>query len=191
MFERNTITTAMSIAMTRRDKEQAIRALVESVDEISEPLEEYIISRKSDLREFSDVSIDDGNTRTTFDILMGSSHVLNGGGDDDKSKSNNLRRVLEDYGAIIIKIVDGYVETRHVESFVESLAKYASLSKTQIGLGLIIGEEISPEARESVNKLFFEKKTKQLPINYLLLIDKPSYPPTTQQTPPAAFHPSD
>jgi RsiW-degrading membrane proteinase PrsW (M82 family) len=35
MFERNTITTAMSIAMTRRGKEEAIRALAQSVEEIS------------------------------------------------------------------------------------------------------------------------------------------------------------
>jgi hypothetical protein len=81
------------------------------VDEISEPLEEYIISKKSDLTEFLDVSIGDGKSSTTYDILIDSCHVLNG---DDRDKGNSLRKVLEDYGAIIIKIVDGYVDRSHV-----------------------------------------------------------------------------
>ena len=173
MFERNTIATAMKIAMTRRGKEEAILALAQSVDEISEPLEEYIMSKKSDLTEFLDVSIGDGKTSTTYDILIDSSHVLNG---DDRNKGNSLRKVLEDYGAVIIKIVDGYVDRSHVESFVDSLAKYASVSKNPIGLGTIIGEDISEEAKESVSK-FISERRRRLSINHLLLIDKPSSPP--------------
>jgi hypothetical protein len=173
MFERNTIATAMRIAMTRRGKEEAILALAQSVDEISEPLEEYIMSEKSDLREFLDISIGDGIT-STYDILIDSSHLLNG---DNKNKGNSLRKVLEDYGAVIIKIVDGYVDRRHVELFVDSLAKYAFVSKNQVGLGIIVGEDISPEAKESVSKFISEKRRGGLPINHLLLIDKPSSPP--------------
>ena len=172
MFERNTITTAMRIAITRRGKEEAILALAQSVDEISEPLEEYIMSKKSNLTEFLDVSIGIGKTSTTYyeyDILIDSSHVLNG---DDKNKGNSLKILLEDYGAVIIKIVDGYVDRRHVELFVDSLAKYASVSKNQVGLGIIVGEDISPEAKESVSKFISERR--RLPINHLLLIDKPS-----------------
>jgi hypothetical protein len=172
MFERNTIATAMRISMARRGKEEAILALAQSVDEISEPLEEYIISKKSDLTEFLDVSIGDGKSSTTYDILIDSSHVSNG---DERDKGNTLRKVLEDYGAIIIKIVDGYVDGSHVESFVDSLAKYASVSKNQIGLGTLIGEDISAEAKESVNK-FISERRRRLPINHLLLIDKPSSP---------------
>src|SRR5947207_12857003 len=74
MFERNTIATAMKIAMIRRGKEEVIHALTQSVDEISEPLEKYITS--SDLTEFLDVSIGESKTSTTYDILIDSSHVL-------------------------------------------------------------------------------------------------------------------
>jgi hypothetical protein len=172
MFERNTIATAMRISMASRGKEEAILALVQSVDEISEPLEEYIMSKKSDLTEFLDVSVGISNTRTTYDILIDSSHVLNG---DHANKGNNLRKVLEDYGAVIIKIVDGYIDRSHVESFVDSLAKYASASKNQIGVGILIGEDISAEAKESVSK-FISERRRRLPINQLLLIDKPSSP---------------
>ena len=178
MFERNTIATAMKIAMIRRGKEEVIHALTQSVDEISEPLEEYITSKKSDLTEFLDVSIDEGKTSTTYDILLDSSHVLNG---DNKGNGNSLRKVLEDYGAVIIKIVNGSVDRNHVESFVDSLTKYTSVSKNQIGLATIIGEEISAEAKESVSKFISEKRRKRIPANQLLLIDKPSYP-TSQLT---------
>jgi hypothetical protein len=156
MFERNTIATAMRISMARRGKEEAILALAQSVDEIYEPLEEYILSKKSDLTEFLDVSIGHGKTSSLYDVLIDSSHVLNG---DDKNKGNSLRKVLDDYGAVIIKIVDGYVDRSHVESFVDSLAKYASVSKNQVGLGIIIGEDISPEAKESVSKFISERST--------------------------------
>ena len=174
MFERNTIATAMRISMTRRGKVEAILALAQSVDEISEPLKEYVLSKKSDLTEFLDVSIGDGKTSSPYDVLIDSSHVLNGG---DNNNGNSLRKVLEDYGAVIIKIVDGYVDRSHVESFVDSLAKYASVSKNQVGLGIIVGEDISPEANESVSK-FISERRRRLPINHLLLIDKPSSPPT-------------
>lgn len=182
MFERNAITTGMTLAMKSRSKEEAIQALAQSVDEVSEPLEEYITSRKSDLKEFLDVSVGEGKTRATYDILIDSDHVLNGGGGDDNSKGRSLRKVLEDYGAVIIKIVDDYVGRNHVESFVDSLSKYVLMSKKQVGLGMIIGEEISPEAKEFANN-FISKRRLGLPINLLLLIDKPSYPSTPQQQP--------
>jgi hypothetical protein len=115
MFERNSIAAGMTIAMNKRSREEAIHALTQSVDEIGEPLEEYITSTKSDLKEFYDVLIDNGNARTRYDILIDSSHVINGS-DIDANRSNSenksiqLKKVLEDYGAVIMKIVDGHVD---------------------------------------------------------------------------------
>ena len=102
MFERNTIMATMSITMTARTKEEAILALSQSIQEISKPLQDYIDSRKTSLNEFLSVSIHDAND-LLFDVLLDSDHVLN----DGSSSSNNLKRVLKEYGAIIIKIVDG------------------------------------------------------------------------------------
>ncbi len=48
MFERNTI-TSMSISMADKNKEEALKALAQSIGQISEPLDEYINSSKSDL----------------------------------------------------------------------------------------------------------------------------------------------
>jgi hypothetical protein len=173
MFERNTIATGMTLAMNKRSKEEAIRALVQSVHEIGQPLEEYIASRKSDFGEFCHISIGgEGNTRITYDILIDSSHVLTYG-DVDESKSSKLKKVLEDYGAVIMKIVDSNVDKNIVESFIDSLARYVSISKNQVGLSIIIGEEISPEAKESANNLISRRHG--LSNKLLLLIDKPSF----------------
>jgi hypothetical protein len=183
MFERNTIATGMAIAMNKRSKEEAIHALVQAVDEIGGPLEEYITS-KSDLKEFYDVSIDDGDTRTKYDILIDSSHVVNGSGNASKSNSKNksiqLKKVLEDYGAVIMKIVDGHVDKNVVVSFVSSLTRYVYTSKKRVGLSIIIGEEISPEAREAANN-FISKRGHGLSNTLILLIDKPSNTSISQQ----------
>ena len=189
MFERNSIATGMTIAMNKRSREEAIHALAQSVDEIGESLEEYITSKKSDLKEFYDVSIDDGSTRTRYDILIDSNHVVNGSDVDanksnsSKNKSIQLKKVLEDYGAVIMKIVDGHIDKNIVESFVGSLSRYASVSKKRVGLGIIIGEESSPEAKEAVNN-FISKRGYGLSNKLLLLIDKPSY--TSFNVPTAA-----
>ncbi len=99
MFERNTIMTTMSITMTARTREEAIFGLSQSIKEISRPLEEYIDSKKS-LNEFLNVSIRDATGDLVFDVLLDSDPVLN----DGSSSSNNLKKVLKEYGSI------GYVE---------------------------------------------------------------------------------
>ena len=171
MFERNTIATAMSIAMTGRSKEEAIRALVQAVEQIGEPLQGYIMSKKSDLKEFLDVFID---KNLVFDVLMDTNNV--------SSNGNNFKEILKDYGAVIVKIIDSKVYSKSVESFINSLEKYVSLTKNQVGLGLIIGEEITSEAKEYASKFSRRKGTK---INHLLLIEKPSLPLSSSMSPPS------
>jgi hypothetical protein len=166
MFEKNTISTSMNIVMADRTKGEALKAFAFSVGEISEPLQAYIESKKSDLSEFYDVNV---NPDLNFDILLDVNHVLN----DGSTISNSLKQILQDYGAAVVKIVDGAVDKNTVESFVNSLSTYASLTKTEIGLGLIIGEEIRREGQEFANKTSYLKRRK---IDKLLLLAKPSIP---------------
>ena len=168
MFERNTIATTMSIAMTDKSKEAIVLALMQSVEQISEPLQEYINSKRNNLAEFLNVSVDKNNTNLRFDILMDANHVLDDGG---RSINNNFRQVLKEYGAVIIKILDGVVERHHMESFADSLSKYCSITKNRVGLGLIIGEELTDEAREYASKISLHRKRG---INHLILIAKTS-----------------
>jgi len=164
MFEKNTISTSMNIVMEDRTKEEALKALAFSVGEISEPLHAYIESKKSDLSEFYDVNV---NADLKFDILLDANHVLN----DGSTISNNLKQILQYYGAAVVKIVDGAIDKNTVESFVNSLSTYASLTKTEIGLGLIIGEEMRKEGQEFANKASYLKRRR---IEKLLLLAKPS-----------------
>ena len=119
MFERNTITTTMTIAMTNRSKEEAILALPQSIGQISELLQDYIDSKRSDMGEFLNVSVNN----LVFDVLLDADHVMTDGSGSGKS-NNNLKRVLKEYGAIVIKIIDGNVDRHSVEVFRYSLSQY-------------------------------------------------------------------
>ena len=92
MFERNTIVTTMNIAMTNRSKEEAILALPNSIQQISEPLQEYIHSKRNDMSEFLNVSVNE----LVFDVLIDADHVLSDGSEQKWHKiSNYLKRVLK------------------------------------------------------------------------------------------------
>src|SRR5215469_15017624 len=92
MFERNTIATTLSIALTDKSKEAIVFALMHSVEQISEPLQAYINSKRNNLAEFLNIAVDKNDTNLRFDILMDANHLS----DDDGS---NFRQVLEKYGA--------------------------------------------------------------------------------------------
>ena len=171
MFERNTIATVMSIAMTDKSKEAIVLALMQSVEQISEPLQEYINSKRNNLAEFLNVSVDNKDTNLRFDILMDANHVLDDGGSSSSSINNNFRQVLKEYGAVIVKILDGVIDRHHVESFADSLSKYSSITKNRVGLGLIIGEELTDDAREYSSNISLHRKRG---INHLILIAKTS-----------------
>jgi hypothetical protein len=164
MFERNTISTSLNIAMTSRSGEDVLRALSYSIEEIAEPLQGYIESKKSDLSEFLGINI---NGNLEFDILLESNRVIK----DGSIISNALDEVLRVYGSVVVKIINGIIDQNAVESFVYSLSTYTSLTKNQIGLSLILGEEITRDARQYANKV---PQLRRRRINNLLLLAKPS-----------------
>ncbi len=79
MFETNTLSISIGIAMANRTKEEAFRAIMQSVEQINQPLNDYVTAHKSNFKEFMDVSVD---KNITFDILIDSDHVLNGNNKD-------------------------------------------------------------------------------------------------------------
>ena len=58
------------------------------------------------MNEFFNISIHDANSLVIFDVLIDSDQVLG----DNSNTSNNLKKVVKEYGAIIIKIVDGDID---------------------------------------------------------------------------------
>ena len=167
MFETNTLSTSLNIVMANRSKKEVLKGLTYSVAQIAEPLQTYIESKKSDLSEFLDVNVNGNNLK--FDILLDANQVV----DDNSTISNNLKDILRNYGSVVVKIIDGAVDKNTVESFVNSLLMYVFLTKNDIGLGLIIGEEIATDAQPFANKSRHVNRKK---INNLLLLVKPSTP---------------
>ena len=56
VFERNSIAAGINISMGSRTREEAVRAIAETVEEIGPQLREYISSKKDDYNEFFDIA---------------------------------------------------------------------------------------------------------------------------------------
>ena len=114
LFENNAIRTGILLSINNKSKEEILNALSETIEEIDKPLHHYI-SKSNNHNEFYDISIDD--TITTFDILIDKSTIK-------PIDSDSLRNAIQDYGSILVKIVNGIVDKDITQSFIDSLRKY-------------------------------------------------------------------
>jgi hypothetical protein len=155
VFEQNSIRSGISIAMTDKSKREAVKAIAEVVEEVAEPLGQYIES-KGNLHEFFDAVPDNNNKnesrppqqkeKISFDVLIDEDRVQRTEMAND-STANDLKEVLKKYGSIIVKIVDGTIDKKSVQSFSESLSDYIAISKKKkVGLALMIGDDIAQDA---------------------------------------------
>ena len=155
LFENNAIRTGIILTIKNNSKEEILCALPEVIDQIANPLEYYL--SKSDKKEFYNVNIDD---ITTFDILIDRSTIKS-------IDSDSLKNAIQEYGSILIKIVDKAIDKSITEDFLKSLQKYKKRDK--IGLAIIIGDSISQESYILANKI----KDRTISDN-LILIEKPA-----------------
>jgi hypothetical protein len=158
MFDRNSIKASMNIAMASKSKEEAIRAVSETIEEIGEPLQMHLSSSIENLKQFMDASV--GGTDIVFDALID--------GDRISSKEDNLKQALREYGSIIIKIVDGTIDKNVVRSLYNLISRYTSLTKNNVALALIIGEEATQDAYKVA--IQYENKKR---IKHIVLVEKP------------------
>lgn len=165
-FERNSIKTGVNIAMTNKSKEEAISAVVETVAQIGEPLRKYI-SSKENLKNFLDVNTKINNEEIFFDVLIDQDHVRNEMGYGRTDNGVSLKKSLIEYGAVVIRVIEGTIDNEVVQSFYDSLSKYALITKNKVGLALIIGDDVTEEA-ENIARQHENNK-----INYIVLIEKP------------------
>jgi hypothetical protein len=174
IFERNSIRAGMNIFMSKKSKEEAVIAISETIEEIGEPLRNYILVRGKNFKEFLNVpvTINHSNDKIVFDVLIDSDHVIKESNKhDDKNYSDishNLINALKEYGTIIIKIVDGSITEDLVLSFSKQIYSYISLTKNKHILAIIIGEN----ATENANKLAIKLEKKG--IVYFVVIEKPT-----------------
>ena len=155
LFENNAIRTGILLTIKDKSKEEILYALPEVIDQIAIPLENYL--SKTDKKEFYNVNIDD---ITTFDILIDKSTIKS-------IDSDSLKNVIQEYGSILIKIVDKAIDKSSTQDFLNSLQRYKKRGN-KIGLAIIIGESISQESYILADKI----KDKTISEN-LILIEKP------------------
>lgn len=171
MFERNCIRAGLNISMIDRGREEAVHAIAETIEEVGEPLRKYI-SSKDNFNEFLNVSYTSSDKsdadRILFDVLIDSEHVVRVENKDTKYIITRLQNTLNDYGTILIKIIDGTVTKDIVKSFFNDINSYKLASKNKVHLAIIIGEDVPEDSSELAMKL--ERKG----LGYFVLVDKPS-----------------
>jgi hypothetical protein len=102
--------------------------------------------------------------------------------DDGSSDNiaNNLKRVIKEYGAIVITIIDGNVDKHAVETFIGSLSQYHTITNNPIGLGLIIAENTTEDARQYAIEISSRHRMrKRGGVKFLVVMAKPSSPSFT------------
>ncbi len=155
LFENNAIKTGILLTINDKSKEEILHALSEIIDQIAIPLQNYLA--KSDNKEFYNISV--GNT--IFDILIDKTTIKS-------IDSNSLKNTINDYGNILVKIVENDIDKQITENVLNSLQEYKK-NGNKIGLSMIIGESISQESFNIINKI----KDKNISEN-LILIEKPN-----------------
>ena len=155
LFENNAIKTGILLTINDKSKEEILHALSEIIDQIANPLQNYLA--KSDNKEFYNISV--GNT--IFDILIDKTTIKS-------IDSDSLKNTINDYGNILVKIVENDIDKQITENVLNSLQEYKK-NGNKIGLSMIIGESISQESFNIINKI----KDKNISEN-LILIEKPN-----------------
>src|SRR5215212_107684 len=158
MFEHNSIKNSIRMSLITASKEELVFAIGETVKEIGDPLLRYI--ERGEFSEFFNVTIE-GNV---FDILIDSDTVKTSKGGE------NLKKILGDYGAIIVKIVDDKISKKEILSFSSAISKYAmhrnKKIKNAVGLAILVGKEILPET-------YSIARSGKVEVKDILLIERP------------------
>ena len=164
VFERNSISAGINISMGNRTKEEAIRAIAETVEEIGPQLREYISSKDS-YNEFFDITFGNEETATAvqFDIVIDKDNLE----PTENSSYQDLKLALQKYGSIIVKFVNGTIDTNTILTYSNLLSRYISITKNNVSLALIIGDGATSDA----HNVAFHPKDKK--IGYLVIIERP------------------
>ena len=88
----------LSISMVNKDKEGAIHAITETIEEVGEPLRKYI-SSKDNFNEFLNISYPSGDKadadKILFDVLIDSERIVSIKNNDTEDISIRLRDTLK------------------------------------------------------------------------------------------------
>jgi hypothetical protein len=128
IFERNSISAGINISMGSRTREEAVRAIAETVQEIGPQLREYISSRDN-YNEFFDVAFgkEEKTAITTmqFDIVIDKDNIK----PTENNSYQDLITALQNYGSAIVKFVNGAIDANTILSYYSLLSRYISITK--------------------------------------------------------------
>ncbi|HET7284180.1 MAG TPA: hypothetical protein VFI70_05790 [Nitrososphaeraceae archaeon] len=171
VFERNSIAAGINISMGSRTREEAVRAIAETVEEIGSQLREYISSRDN-YNEFFDIAFGKdtatATTTTQFDIVIDKDNLKP---TENSSSYQDLKTALQIYGSVIVKFVKGAIDANTILSYYSLLSRYISITKNSVSLALIIGDDATSDA----HNLALHPKNKK--IGYMIIIERPLLTP--------------
>ena len=166
VFERNSIAAGINISMSSRTREEAVRAIAETVEEIGSQLREYISSRDN-YNEFFDITFGKDTataTTTQFDIVIDKDNLKP---TENSSSYQDLKLALQKYGSVIVNFVSGTIDANTILYFYNLLSRYISITKNNVSLALIIGDDATSDAFN----LASHPKNKK--IGYVIIIERP------------------
>lgn len=170
VFERNSIAAGINISMGSRTREEAVRAIAETVEEIGSQLREYISSRDN-YNEFFDITFGKDTataTTTQFDIVIDKDNLKP---TENNSSYQDLKTALQKYGSVIVNFVSGTIDANTILYFYNLLSRYISITKNNVSLALIIGDDATSDAFN----LASHPKNKK--IGYMIIIERPLLTP--------------
>jgi hypothetical protein len=170
VFERNSIAAGINISMGSRTREEAVRAIAETVEEIGSQLREYISSRDN-YNEFFDITFGKDTataTTTQFDIAIDKDNLKP---TENSSSYQDLKLALQKYGSVIVNLVSGTIDANTILYFYNLLSRYISITKNNVSLALIIGDDATSDA----HNLALHPKHKK--IGYMIIIERPLLTP--------------
>jgi len=169
VFERNSIAAGINISMGSRTREEAVRAIAETVEEIGSQLREYISSRAT-YNEFFDITFgkDTSAATTQFDIVIDKDNLKP---TENSSSYQDLKLALQKYGSVIVNFVSGTIDANTILYFYNLLSRYISITKNNVSLALIIGDNATSDAFN----LALHPKNKK--IGYMIIIERPLLTP--------------
>ena len=170
VFERNSIAAGINISMGSRTREEAVRAIAETVEEIGSQLREYISSRDN-YNEFFDITFGKDTataTTTQFDIVIDKDNLKP---TENSSSYQDLKTALQKYGSVIVNFVSGTIDANTILYFYNLLSRYISITKNNVSLALIIGDDATSDA---YNIALHQKNKK---IGYMIIIERPLLTP--------------
>jgi hypothetical protein len=164
VFERNSIAAGINISMGSRTREEAVRAIAETVEEIGSQLREYISSRDN-YNEFFDITFGKDTataTTTQFDIVIDKDNLK----PTENNSYQDLKTALQKYGSVIVNFVSGTIDANTILYFYNLLSRYISITKNNVSLALIIGDDATSDAFN----LALHPKNKK--IGYMIIIER-------------------